>query len=114
MTENRDPLQVVANLLKLEIRGDEQDWEVELADHRRLSEFMEVYESANLSEQEKFILMGIILGSAERFLEEQRGEVTVVEHLRTLLKQEAFRFPELIDYWKNDDEFLLSSYLQDI
>ncbi|MCM3879740.1 MAG: hypothetical protein ND807_06515 [Vicinamibacterales bacterium] len=42
---------------------DMQDWEWEVADRSRIDEFMSAYESGDLSEDEQFVLMEILLQS---------------------------------------------------
>ena len=42
-----------------------QDWEWEVADSQRIGEFLSVYESGELTEDEQFILMETILQSFE-------------------------------------------------
>lgn len=42
-----------------------QDVEAELSDPTRIHEFVEAYETAPLTEDERFLLMGIILNSFE-------------------------------------------------
>jgi hypothetical protein len=42
-----------------------QDWEYEVADSKRINEFLEAYESGELTEDEKFTLMETIIQSFE-------------------------------------------------
>lgn len=42
-----------------------QDWEIEVADHTRLDEFLAAYEGGGLSDDEKFVLMQTIIESFE-------------------------------------------------
>jgi len=44
-----------------------QDWEIECADPKRVSEFLNAYETHAESEDEKFTLMALILGSFEEY-----------------------------------------------
>ena len=47
----------------------EQDWEIERSDGTRLTEFVNVYTSNDLTEDEQFMLMGLIVASAHDALE---------------------------------------------
>ena len=42
-----------------------QDWELEVSDPERIDEFLATYESGVLSEDERFVLMEVILHSFE-------------------------------------------------
>jgi hypothetical protein len=44
-----------------------QSWEHEVADHKKLDEFLAAYETSELSDDEKFTLMEIIIDSFEDF-----------------------------------------------
>lgn len=46
-----------------------QDWEIELSNGQRLSEFLEAYDSLNLDDDERFALMGLIVASAHDALD---------------------------------------------
>jgi len=52
-------------LLALPATGHEQDWDVELADATRLHEFVSLYQKGFLAEEEKQVLMGLIIASAD-------------------------------------------------
>jgi hypothetical protein len=53
----------LANRFGLPNTPDMQDWEWEVADPSRIDEFMSAYESGDLSEDERFVLMEILLQS---------------------------------------------------
>lgn len=77
-----------------------QDWEWEIADATRVGEFLDVYESGTLSEDERFSLMEIILQSVE----ESPGSLDLnKEWLRTLrlLDENFVTHRYSIWYWAN-------------
>lgn len=51
--------------LLLPATGQEQDWEVELADKTRIAEFLDFHEGNDLSEPCRTALMALILSSFE-------------------------------------------------
>lgn len=53
----------LAKRFKLPRRPDMQDWQWEVADARRIDEFLAGYESGDLSDDERFTLMEIIIQS---------------------------------------------------
>jgi len=55
----------LAQLLDLQYHGSMQDWEWEVADPKRIGEFLQLYESNELSENEQFSLMEVIIQSVE-------------------------------------------------
>jgi riboflavin kinase/FMN adenylyltransferase len=52
-------------LLDLPASGREQDWEIELADPERLPEFLDAFESASLTMEERAALGALIVGSVD-------------------------------------------------
>jgi hypothetical protein len=55
----------LAQLLRLPYHESMQDWEWEVAEANRVAEFLHTYESSDLSEDEQFSLMEIIIQSVE-------------------------------------------------
>jgi hypothetical protein len=55
----------LAHLLNLAYHDSMQDWEWVVADASRVAEFLHLYESGDLSEDEQFSLMEIIIQSVE-------------------------------------------------
>lgn len=53
----------LAGLFRLENRPEMQDWEVEVADPNRITEFLNAYEASDLSDDDRFLLMSLIIAS---------------------------------------------------
>lgn len=66
--------QRLAGLLRLGEPPGGQDWEIELADPRRVAEFLDLYESSALDDDERFTLMELIVASYNDLLEFGGGE----------------------------------------
>ena len=60
-----DAIKKLATRFRLPSGPDMQDWEWEVADCSRIDEFLSVYESEPLSDDERFTLMEIIIQSFE-------------------------------------------------
>ncbi len=61
----RAAIDSLAKRLDLANEPSMQDWEVQVADSARIDEFLCAYESGELSEDERFVLMQIIIESCE-------------------------------------------------
>jgi hypothetical protein len=96
-----------------------QDWQWEVSDATRLDEFLQAYESCDLNDDERFVLMEIILQSFE-----DRGKALAID-------PRWYRVLELIDrkidlhahsvwYWSAmetedvNDQWVVSPYLRRI
>ena len=62
-----------------------QDWEIECADPIRVEEFLDVYDSESLSDDEKFTLMALILGSFEEYHGLEQPDVRVWTRIKSYL-----------------------------
>ncbi|MFZ6655682.1 hypothetical protein [Undibacterium sp. TJN19] len=83
-----------------------QDWEYEVADANRIDEFLAVYDSGELSEDEKFTLMAMLLQSFcdvinddERLLSSENWK-----HFLSFLEQDIQIHIYLVWYWSSVDK----------
>lgn len=72
---DQDARKSLANKLNLEYAEDMQDWEYEVSDYHRLSDFIEEYDKAVTSVKEREALMEIILDSLNDLLETGNSEM---------------------------------------
>ncbi|MEM1196923.1 MAG: hypothetical protein AAGH57_12525 [Pseudomonadota bacterium] len=82
---------------------DMQDWEHEVADSRRIDEFLAAYQSGILSDDERFTLMETIIQSFENLAEPLESDSrwpTVLELLNTNIRLHA----KTVWYWALPDE----------
>lgn len=78
----KEDIDYLNKLLNLPARGDEQDWDIELADPARLSEFLATFKAYNLTLSVKKAFLALIIAS----------------------------YDDLLQYDPDDDDFLLDIY----
>ncbi len=101
--EQRKPLEYLSQLLKFPPPLPCQDWWLEMADENRIAEFCDVYESAELTDIEKFCLMELITASYEDYLVDEHNEV-LWERIARLLRQDWNLNKATVEYWSLFDE----------
>ncbi|MFP2895879.1 hypothetical protein [Corallococcus sp. 4LFB] len=92
--------------LALPASGQEQDWEIELADPARIGEFLTAYRSLSLSPDDKVALMALMLASVDRRLDSGLGMPSEWSQIANLLGAEQDLHRESLEYWmcEGDDE----------
>src|SRR3954471_19424450 len=65
---SRSALTKLTTLFRLQTDPYMQDWEVELADASRVEEFLDAYDDGRLDDDDRFLLMGIIVASFDATL----------------------------------------------
>jgi len=90
------------DLLALPASGHEQDWDVELADASRLGDFLDAYETAPLSPDDKVALMALILASTDRYLGETHHAPEQWARISVLLAEHRALHWETTDYWARE------------
>jgi hypothetical protein len=86
--------------LLLPYTGVEQDWELEMADSKRLNEFVNFYKTNNLSDDEKMGLMSLILASYDDSLNEKNLKVDGEWNaIREVLEFEKKFYSDLLNEW---------------
>jgi hypothetical protein len=98
----RTSLEKLESLLALPASGHEQDWEVELADPSRVGEFLEVYETAPLTADDKVALMALILASVDRYLGVEGRAPEEWTRIAVLLTDDHALHRETTSYWACD------------
>lgn len=113
MILTKKAIESVSLKLDLPFKGIEQDWEVELADSKRVKEFVSFYKGLSLSLDEKMALMALILASYDDYLEENDiGKNEFWDEIRFLLRSEEELFRELLNYWSLDGEIDPENYFK--
>ncbi|TQF14692.1 hypothetical protein FJV41_17340 [Myxococcus llanfairpwllgwyngyllgogerychwyrndrobwllllantysiliogogogochensis] len=92
--------------LDLPANGQEQDWEIELADPSRVDEFLTAYRSLPLSPDDKVALMALILASVDRRLDSGIGVPTEWTQIVELLRADRDLHRASLEYWtcEGDDD----------
>ena len=102
----------------LPFSNEMQDWELEVADFSRIKEFMEVYISGSLDEEESFTLMAVIIASFDESEETLEGNVDWTDTLKII--EENFELHAYtVWYWSNleepsTDDFKVSPYMREL
>ncbi len=65
-----------------------QDWEIECADPRRVAEFLDCYHSEAKTDDERFTMMALILGSYEQFYESEGFAASTWNRIASILESE--------------------------
>jgi hypothetical protein len=99
----RAAIDSLANRFGLPNSPEMQDWEWEVADSNRISEFLAAYESGELTEDEKFVLMEIILQSSEDS-DESFLKSTTWKKILALIEQNIKIHVSSVWYWANLEE----------
>ena len=89
--------------LSLPATGLEQDWEIELADRTRVSEFLALLDNKNLDDDEKFALMALTIASFDEALNAEINRHSDSEKIKKILCENRDHFQWLIEYWSCGD-----------
>jgi len=101
----KEAINFLNKVFLLPYTGQEQDWDIEMADSQRLDEFICYYQSNSLSENKKYALIALILASYDDFLSENNIEVDKRwKTIESLLNSDINLYTELIDYWSLTQE----------
>lgn len=83
-----------------------QDWEYEVADSKRLSEFISYYEQNSLNSNEKVTLMTLILASYDDYIKAFGEDLDYSKKIKQFLTYDMELFKNIIEYWSCDEEDL--------
>lgn len=111
MILTKKAIESISEKLFLPVTGDEQDWEIELANSERVVEFVFFYQEHDLCPEEKKALMSLIFASYDDYLninDIERDELW--EEISRLVQLDKRLFSELIDYWRLNKETSPENY----
>lgn len=121
MILKKEIIEQLSKELLLPYTGIEQDWDIEMADSKRIDEFIDFYCHKDLSVDKRIAVISLILSSYEDFLSENDLKV---DHrwntIRFILESERDICFDLIEHWsfsneiENNDEFRITSLIKDI
>ncbi len=94
-----DAMDKFEELFDLNATGEEQDWEIELADSGKLNIFVEAYESLPLTPDEKITLMLLIVASFDDALVQGWESSEVWERIEKLFSQDWELHLLTVEYW---------------
>lgn len=99
ITLKRTSIEKLTEALALPATGLEQDWEAELADPSRVSDFLAAYHTLPLTPDDKIALMALMLASADLYIGAQSSVPEEWERIAALLAIERDLHRETIRYW---------------
>jgi len=103
----------LAHKLNLHFDENMQDWEYEIADYKRLNDFLNEYEKATTTDSEKQSLMEIIIDSLNDLLLDE-DKITFNQYINQtllLLKTHKALHSGSLSYWVNGS-FAISEILK--
>ena len=100
----RTALVHLTELLHLRLDGYVQDWEVELADASRLGEFLEWYDDAQLDDDDRFLLMGMIVASLDDAASAGAEVGSFLARTEHLLRRDGSLHATTLSYWARGDD----------
>lgn len=113
MILKKEIIEQLSKELSLPFTGIEQDWDIEMANSSRISEFLKFYQQNNLSTDEKVAIMSLILASYENFLNENDLEIDYRwNEIKTILESEKSIFIDLVAYWSLRNEIKEDNFFQ--
>lgn len=77
-----------------------QDWEIECTDPNRVEEFINCYHAHAITDEERFTLMALILGSFEEYHGLNIPNNRIWEKIKNILKKEKNLHREHIEYYR--------------
>lgn len=95
----RDAVTRLNSILGFQHDPVEQDWEIERSDGTRLNDFLDVYRSNKLTEDEEFMLMGLIVASAHDALDFHSLTDKEWQAIHDLLVAKSQLHASTIYYW---------------
>jgi hypothetical protein len=121
MILKKDTIEQLSKELLLPYTGAEQDWEIEMANSKRINDFLRFYLQNDLSTDKKIAVMSLILASYEDFLNENNLEIDDRwDEIKSILESQKLIFEDLINYWSlfnevdEDNLFRISPIMRNI
>jgi len=92
-----------------------QDWDLVNSNPERIDDFLKAYQELDDDDDEKFILMQLIVASFDDFQSDKKFDFELWHECRTILEKEHFIHIHTISYWsmKEDqsDHFFISPFM---
>ncbi|HUC83312.1 MAG TPA: hypothetical protein VMR70_20545 [Flavisolibacter sp.] len=103
--ENKETILSLNSILKLNAKGNEQDWAIEYSDKNRLYDFISIFENAPLQLRQKQAVLSLIIASYDDFLFENRdSDSQIWNKIEHLLNQNAGIVDDTLNYWAQWNE----------
>jgi len=100
MILRKEIIEQLSKELSLPYTGIEQDWDIEMANSKRINDFLKFYQQNDLSDDRKTAVMSLILASYDDFLNESNLEDDDRwDEIKSILESERVILADLINYW---------------
>jgi hypothetical protein len=96
---DRTAINQLNSRLNLPATGNEQDWEIELANPNRLNDFIDFFESKELNNNEKLALMALLLASYEEGISNRIVSTILWNNIEKLIVKDKEIYQDLLEYW---------------
>jgi hypothetical protein len=101
---NKQDVDYLNELLNLPARGDEQDWDIELADPARLSEFLGTFKAYPLTLSVKKAFLALIIASYDILLQYDPDDDDFYwTSIKGIMDSEKHEHISLLKYWASED-----------
>ncbi|MBK7033701.1 MAG: hypothetical protein IPH49_10655 [Ignavibacteria bacterium] len=105
MFVRKETVKQLSREMSLPYKGNEQDWDIELADKNRVDEFISFYNDNDLSNDMKYAAMSTILALHDYLLDDTEIDRDYRWYeIERMLKSEKQLFSDLIEYWAVETE----------
>jgi hypothetical protein len=94
----KEAINFLNRYFKLPVSGDEQDWDIELADSDRVEEFLDAYDY-DFSDDVKPALMALIFASYDDYIGEHKRDISIEAKIKTIVDLDRNLFTGLLKYW---------------
>lgn len=81
-----------------------QDWEVELADASRIADFLDLYDSPQLQDDDRFLLMGMIIASLDEASSVGAETASAWTRAESFLRRDGGLHATTLSYWACGDD----------
>ncbi len=104
--ETRAAIDRLDRILQLSYMDWMQDWDIQLADSTRLTEFCDLYNSDRLTIDDRFALMRLIVASLDELLRQTStaSDAVAVQQVEQLLRRDFILHLHTLHYWRLHDE----------
>lgn len=105
MIIKKEELLGLNKVLGLDYKGYEQDWALEFADSKRVSDFIQILSTKQLTNPEKHAVLSLILSSFDDFLNEKNTNA-LWDEITALIDSNIPVYIDLLSYWAvlNEDK----------
>ena len=112
-----DTLHNLSKRLNLAFDGSQQDWAIEFADSPRISGFIEFASNSDLTNEEAYGIMSLILASYDDYLSDfGEDKLDYWNRIIDLLNRNIGLYKDLLNYWalwsKNEDFFNITKQVR--